>query len=342
MITDGDSRKLQKESAQLSYDGQWSSIKEAVTTAYINIAAQDSAIESASLSLDDTRLQYESAKEMYENGLCDELTLRQSELALRNAELSLKTLEDSKTIMMSAFRNLTGIEGEFEVASFEGGQVLSLPSPEDLFNLYSETTVDVRSARNVLAQSELAVTTAKLSAYMPVITAGINYNYGGSGYAYVNEAFQEYSNSTHALTGSVSVSIPISSMLPGSATSEAIKDAEDNVRLSSLSLQDTKDNLLETIRQDVISIEQYQATIDMYKASVETARRTYELAQDSFNNGLMTADELAASRTSLLSTELSLLSTELSHLQSCYDLSYVLNIDISVLLDNYASIEETI
>ena len=342
MITDGETRRLAKESARLSYEDTYDSLEEAIISSYWNIAATDAAIESARLAADDAQAQYESAQEMYDNGLIDELSVIQLEIAAKNAHLNLKTLEDNRALLSSSFRSLTGIEGDFTTEPFPGMTELTLPSAEALFDQYGENTVEIRSARNALATSENAVDTARLSTYVPVISASVGYSYAGSGYQRYKGMTNDYGHSSNAITGSLMVTLPISAMLPGSSSSIAIKDAKDSVRLSSLSLQSAKDNLLETIRENVMQIEQAQESVGMQRSSYTAAQRSYELSQEAFDSGLITAEDLASARNDMLSSELSLLSTELNHLLSCYSLSFALGMDIEELTASYASSEENI
>ena len=343
MINDGETRRLEKESARLSYENTWNTLSDAITAAYWKIAAQDAAIESARISYEDAKAQYANASDMYDSGLIDELSLLQLELSLKNAELQVRNLEDAREIMISAFSDMTGIDGDFSVAPFPGLTLLSLPSPEDLFAQYGENAISVKMARSSLSIAENSVDTAKLSTYVPVLTASVGYSYSGSGYQkYKDSPFNPYSNSAHQLTGTVALTLPISSMLPGSSASMAIKDAEDSVRIYSLSLQSAKDTLLETIRESVITINQYQSNISMLEDALGTAEKSYALAKESYDAGLMTADDLASARNAALSAEINLLNAELGHLQSCYTLASTLGIGINDLYTEYAAGGENI
>ena len=151
---------------------------------------------------------------------------------------------------------------------------------------------------------------------------------------------EAYSHQTHALTGGVTLTLPISSMIPGSEADMLRKDAGDAVSLASLALQSAQDTLLEGIRQSVMTIEQSQKTISMETARLETAKRSYELAQESFSAGLITASDLNTRRNSLLSAELSLLSAQLDQLVASYDLSYMLGISIESLQTKYMTTGE--
>ena len=151
MITDGKGRELAKQSASLQYQTTWSSMKSAITEAYWNLAAADISINDAKLLMEDAKAQYDSISQMYDNGLADELTLRQTELALKQTELQVRTLEDSKALLMSAFRNTTGIDFDFTTSELPDPVILSLPAPEQLAEEYSENSLAVQSARNQLA-----------------------------------------------------------------------------------------------------------------------------------------------------------------------------------------------
>ena len=301
MITDKETRNLEKEAASMEYQSAEKALRQTVVEAYWNIAAADISIENAHLAYEDAVRQYESAEEMYINGLADELSLMQSEMAMRQAELSVKVLEDSKELLVSAFRNITGIEGEFTVSELPAPVFLSLPEAAELSEEYSASTLSIRTAENMLAAARNGVETAKFSVYVPVLTASVGYSYSGSGYSSYKGVQSGYSNTGNGLTGSVSLSIPISSMLPGSSGDMAIKDAEDAVKLSAVSLQSAHDNLDETIREKSISIEQNQENLILQEEAVTTAERTYELAEDAYSAGLLSADDLSSARINLFS-----------------------------------------
>ena len=337
MITDGKGRELAKQSASLQYQTTWSSMKSAITEAYWNLAAADISINDAKLLMEDAKAQYDSISQMYDNGLADELTLRQTELALKQTELQVRTLEDSKALLMSAFRNTTGINFDFTMSELPEPVILSLPAPEQLAEEYSENSLAVQSARNQLESANNAVDSARMGTYFPILTASVGYNYTGSGYQYYKDSWTDYAHQTNAITGSVSVSLPISALIPGSSTSMAVKDAEDNARISALSLQDTKNTFIEDVRQSVISISQNQANMLLQQDAVASAERSYELSEEAFNAGMMTAEDLASARNNVLSERMSLTSLELNHLVSCYTLADTLNIDITELQEKYAA-----
>lgn len=340
MITDARTRELAKESASLQYQTTWTSLRSAITEAYWNLAAADISIDNAKLLLDDAQSSYDSVSEMYENGLADELTLRQTELALKQAELQVRTLEDSKTLLMSAFRNTTGIDFDFTTSELPEPVILSFPSPEDIMAEYSEGSLEIRSARNQLESAKNAADTARMGSCFPILTAQVGYNYAGSGFQYYKDSWTDYSNMTNAITGSVNVTIPLSAILPGSEENMAIKDAEDSAKMSALSLQDAKNTYLEDIKQCIITIGQNQSNMLLQQDAVDSAQRSYELSEDAFNAGMMSATDLASARNKLLSEQMSLTSIKLDHLISCYGLADKLNIELTELQTVFAADRE--
>ena len=340
MITDARTRELAKESASLQYQTTWTSLRSAITEAYWNLAAADISIDNAKLLLDDAQSSYDSVSEMYENGLADELTLRQTELALKQAELQVRTLEDSKTLLMSAFRNTTGIDFDFTTSELPEPVILSFPSPEDIMAEYSEGSLEIRSARNQLESAKNAADTARMGSYFPILTAQVGYNYAGSGFQYYKDSWTDYSNMTNAITGSVNVTIPLSAILPGSEENMAIKDAEDSAKMSALSLQDAKNTYLEDIKQCIITIGQNQSNMLLQQDAVDSAQRSYELSEDAFDAGMMSATDLASARNKLLSEQMSLTSIKLDHLISCYGLADKLNIELTELQTVFAADRE--
>ena len=335
MLTDKEKRSIAKETAVLDFQDTWDSLEDAVIEAYWNISASSLSIKEAEFSLQEAAAQYESVSAMYENGLSDELSLRQSELALKQAELQLKALEDNRDILLSSFRNLTGVEGNFQTEELPDPVFLDLPEPEELFALYGNETIAVQSAENNVRSAKNTVDTLKLGTYVPVLSASVGYSYSGSGYQKYKDTVSGYSTAANGLTGSITVSLPISSMIPGSAEDMAIKDAEDNVKISALSLADTKDKLLESIREAVTTIQQQQDSIERENAAIETAERMYELSQEAFASGLLSSDDFSSARLDLLNEKLNLLSMETEHLLSCYSLASILDTDLASIQKIY-------
>ena len=332
MLNDSESRRLKKESAWLSYESTADSITEAVVSSYWQIAVLNAQKDAAAASLEDASTAYSSAEESWENGMLSDLDLAQAELAVTSAELKVQTVDDSIMKAMAAFRNMTGLEGDFSIDPLPDFTYLDLPSAEELFSEYSEMTNTVRSARNSLSTARNSEKSLKYSTYVPSVSVGVNYSYAGS-----YDDSWKYSDRTHSLTGSVTVSVPVSAMIPGGSGYMAVKDAGDAVTLASLSLQNEQRTLLENIRSAVMDIEQSENNRKSTEKALQNAERSYNLTMEAFDAGLVSADKLDSARNSYLIAQTNLMALDADHITACYKLADILNISFSELKTKYST-----
>lgn len=330
MINDGKTRTLERESASLAFQNDYSDIEQSVVNAYWAIAANKVQAESAETLAKDAERQYQSSLEMYESGIADELTLNQSELAYNKAMLTVKSASDSLENSKDVLRTLTGIDGDFTISPIPDTVYLSFPAPYEIFSRYSDGNIGIKRSRNNLESARIDLESSKFDAYIPSLTADLSYSYRGGW----NEDW-DYSSSSHGLSGGVSISLPIGAILPGGSSDSAIKDAEDLVASRSLALQKSQEDLLSGIRDSIARIVQYQDSMDMAEKSVKSAERTYELMNEAYDAGLVTASELADTRTDLLTTQFEALSYDINQLLESYRLAYMLNIGIDELQAEY-------
>ena len=326
MITDRRTRDIAKRGASLSFENSLIGLEHDVITGYWGLATADLSIQAAQLSLDSAERQYESTLAMYRNGMVDELSLSEAELSLYDAQLQLKELQDEKD-------ELTGISGEFSTEPLPEPVLLSLPSPEELFREYSEGSISVQNARNSLESAKNEESTLRLSAYVPSISASLGYSYSGS-----HDSDWVYGTRDNGISGSVRVSIPISPLIPTSAEDIAIKEAGDNVKVASLTLQNTQNSLLAEIESYAMGISQAEESLKLAERKRAAAERTNALSEEAFSAGLITANDASDTRNRLLNAEMELLSARLSHLLQSYTLASAMNIPLAELQARYARI----
>lgn len=334
MLTDSQTRALNKEDASLTYQSTFSSLQESVITAYWNLAANENAVEEAQLSLGQAKQQLQTAQDQYENGTAPNLTVVQAQLSVSKAEIQLKQLQDSKTLAMSAFKALTGIELEaFAVEDLPQTVELALPASRQLYEQYGEDTTTIKALRNALAQAQNDSKTTTLANRVPTVSVSTSWT--------LSETAAATTQTTNGLNDtaslSLSVSVPLSSYINGTTANLQIKDSQDAVTTAQLQLQAGRQTLLQSIDSAVTSITQQQENIMMQAQNVETSQYSYELSQQAFEAGLLSAQELEEARTELLNAQVTLLNTKLSQLLSCYDLASLLGIDLATLQTQYSA-----
>ena len=239
--------------------------------------------------------------------------------------------EDARTQYESTLEMYDcGIDGDFSISPLPPIVYLSFPSAEEVFGEYSERSTAIRQSRNDLASARNTLESTRLGSYVPSITADLSYSYRGGW-----NASWDYGTSGHGLTGGISVSLPIGAILPGGSGDTAIRNAEDEVRIQSLALMQSQEDLMTSIRDCIVRISQYQDSMDMAEKSVSSAERTYELMNEAYEAGLVTDSELADTRTEVLTARFEALAYNINQLLESYSLAYMLDISIEDLQTEY-------
>ena len=319
--------------ANLNYAIETSSLEQSVTKSYWNLVGSKKSIESAQSDLEASERTLESTKASYEAGMASSLDLANAELTVLRYQYALKLLEDAYIISQEAFRTLTGIEGDFDVTDFPEIVYLSLPSAEELYKEYGESTNSIKMLNASVSSSEAALTRQQVSNLYPSVSLALNYNVGGDAY-YNNPMGKDGFNDTASAT--VTVSVPISSYIPGSSANNSLKNAKDSVAISKIELNAGRKELLSSIRSLLTTIEQNRSNIEICSKLSDTAEKTYELALESYNAGLISSSELQSKMDSLSSAQLDLISAKSEYIQNVYSLAFMLNIDYESLVTLYA------
>ena len=143
-------------------------------------------------------------------------------------------------------------------------------------------------------------------------------------------------NFNDVASATVTVSIPISSYIPGSSANNSLKNAEDSVAISKLELNAGRKDYISALRSTLTSIEQNRSNIEISSKKVEVAQNTYDLALESYNAGLTSFSDLQTRMDALSSAQIELINAESEYIQNVYSLSFMLDIDYESLVTLYA------
>ena len=335
MITDAESRALQKESASITYRSDYHTLVLEVFSDYWTLAADDLDIETQRLALEEAEASYLSTKEMYESGMASEIIFAQAEQAYEAQKLSLKTAEDTKALDMISFRAKTGITGDFQTEELPETIYLALPEASVLFAEYADSSLAIQSATNALNLAKNYEKTMTMTQYVPSLTASVGYSYtGGFGRTW------DYDTSSHGLSGSVTVSIPVSSYIPGSSADVNRRSAKEDTKKTALMVDEAKNSYLEGIEKLRTTIEQLQDSIRMNEKMRDLYKKTYDLAKESYDAGLMSADDLSSARNDYLTAEMTLTNMRVKHLTTSASLADTLGITLEELQSLYGIPQE--
>jgi multidrug efflux system outer membrane protein len=134
---------------------------------------------------------------------------------------------------------------------------------------------------------------------------------------------------------SLSLSIPISSFLPGSSPSLEIKTARDTAATAKNTLETTREKVAEDIKLKADTLLRAGETIESRQLNYRISLRAYELSEQGYASGLVSATDLQASRQRMISAQQAVVQAEVAYLSASHELALALNMDIEGFYERY-------
>lgn len=335
IITDASLRSLEKDGALLDYMLSAENVEQAVTTAYWNLALCEGSLESARLTLESASRTLDSVQERYDNGMADELELSNAQLEVLQYEGQVASYESQCRLAAIALCALTGIEDRgITTQDVPDIPDLELPDAETFMQTAQDGNLTIRSLHNDVEIARTTTDDVRATNQLPSITISAGYDLGPT---VPVSSFDSYT--TDRASVSVGFTIPISSWIPGSGGSNAVKDSQDGERIAKLNLQAGYDDLYYSIEEDLATFEQSTHALEIARGGMELASNTFDLVQERYENGYCTLDELNDARRNLMDADLARTQAEVDMILALSSLSYDIGMDVESIIDTY-SLEE--
>ncbi|MDR2375468.1 MAG: TolC family protein [Treponema sp.] len=256
-----------------------------------------------------------------DNGLVSETTLLQSQLGVQTARYDLSSAQATYSNNLGTFLSSLGLSpetpvnlvGEFDVRQLE-------LDAEELIRDYLPKRPDIQQRRQAIEESELNYRQSLLNARAPSVSFSFGWS-GGSGNGGITVPFSD------SVRGSISLSIPINSWIPGTTASQALRTAESAIENARLSLKSTEDQAAGQIRSLAANLRNSWESLEIARLRVEVAQRSYELTERGFLNGVVESLTLETSRNNLAAARYQLLRSEFSYQKLVLDLAQAINAD---------------
>ena len=262
--------------ANLTYAMSLSDLEQSITKSYWTLVSSKRSLESMENDLAAAERAYDDTKAAYDSGLVTSLELSNAELSVLNYEYALKQLQDAYVLSQDAFRTLTGIEGEFDVTDFPEIVYLSLPTAEELYNKYGESSNTIKMLHASVATSEAALTLQQVSSLYPSVSLALNYNLGGDAVAIskleLNAGRKDYISALRS-------------------TLTSIEQNRSNIEITSKKVevaQNTYDLALESYNAGLTSFSDLQTRMDaLSSAQIELINAESEYIQNVYSLSFM-------------------------------------------------------
>jgi multidrug efflux system outer membrane protein len=266
--------------------------------------------------------QFEQNRTAFENGLLGQLAYLQSRLGAETAKLNRSKAEAAFNTRMGEFLVLLGFEQSRETVLEGNMDILRIEAdPERLIQEYLVKRPDMISQRQNIERLEYQKRNTALNARAPSLN--FSARWGGS--------WPDFSDT---LSGSVGLSVPIDSWIPGTKTSQSVKSAEADIAKARLDLKNTENAAKSEIRSLAANLRGSWNSIEISRLRVEIAERAYELTEEGFLNGAVEALVLEDTRNKMAEAKQQLLTDELDYKTMTLDLAAALNMDWRELARN--------
>ncbi|AEF80848.1 TolC family protein [Leadbettera azotonutricia] len=320
------------QAAEEAYDNARRTLVTQVSTNFYALLAENQNIEILRTDLELKKQQYEQTSKNYQSGLASELEMLN---ALYSYQIAGPALNDAAVKFeqnRAAFLLLIGLdaagaaelEGEIEV------MLLDLPRAGELAARYCDNRYDVRA-------QAVAIEQAKLNAQVGSLTRAPSINFSESiSLSPPQNAGFSFDDPTSSGRFSVSVSIPISSWIPGSTQSLNAKTLKENAAQTELSLDTVRKNAAQDIQKKADEINRIRENMESAALNLRITSRAYELSEQGYRGGLVSQTDLQNANKNMVNAKQTLLTTNAGYLAAVYNLAAALRLDIAEVYTLYA------
>lgn len=314
---------LTLQNAELVYEAALISAKSNAVSAYCNLISAKNQLSISENSYETAKKNYDRTQAKYDASQTTSLALAQSKVTLGNALVNLKKAEDAYNSGLKNFRNLTGLSEDESVEQ----KAIEIPeniTEEKLREIVSENlsnTTTWKRAEIAKKASEISALNSELSAVAPTVSADLS----------LSSALKNYEGIK--ASGSVSVSVPVDTIIPWSKNNANVKNAFIDKENAQIIFDTTIDKLTDSVNSSISSIIQLLETRKNIVPLAELARESYDLVFKAYEEGSVSASELASSYTSFTEALVAVESNTLSIMDKLCSFASLVEVDYELLLE---------
>jgi outer membrane protein, multidrug efflux system len=319
----------------LSYENASKQLEIQVIKRFLNLIAMNANISYIQGSLDLALQKMNSDRVARANGLLSELAWLNSQLSAETARYNLLTAQNTYKNSLGEFLAILGIEDGTNVILNGTVEIARLSlDPEKLILEYLPKRPDIVAQRQTIERLELNKNITTNNSRSPTLNLSTQWR-GGTPTPHTGGGLS--APFTDSLSGSLSLSIPIDSWIPGTKQNQNIRAVNAEVEKARLELQNTETQAKNQIRLLVSNLNSRWESLEIARLRVSIAQRTVDATAIGFRNGTVEFRELEDRRSDLSNASQRLLEEELSYQSLLLDLAAALNVEWRSLTGQFAS-----
>jgi outer membrane protein TolC len=271
-------------------------------------------------------MQYAKTNLLYEAGLASDLDLMAVKVNLANTKPEILSLENDYASKLFQLKYLTGLNPDDEL-SLNGH--IALPSDTfsaaDLSAMIAET-LDLQILKKEQLKLQNDRKMAKLQTWDPSFNFG--YSYSPELSLPIGDGF--FSNDTWIRRGAmtISVSLPLNSLLPGSAIKVNFESIDAKSKKNELAIQQLIYTSHMELSNLINKLEGISQTLDARVLAAEFSREAHDSTVSSYNTGGINILDLQISESDLQESRVAVLTETYNYISTILDLEYLLGIEI--------------
>ena len=296
---------------------------------FYNLLLLQEQIDVLKKNIETTRVRLVSMEQMYANGYITELDLMNTRAGLSSLGPALLQMENAFEQLKMAF--LMDLGMPFDSTVELKGEVDVSPeklNADDLINTSLADRLDIQQltiAEEMLVNAKSAAINQNL---MPSLVLGWSYS------PYQVDPFEAENWGDDGMSGdngsfSVTVSLPIEDWIPHSASSNRIKEAQDEIDKMSYQKELAFLGAEMEIRSLVMTLNTSIETMKVLVESADINRKSYEMSLKAYNNGQLSLLDLETAENDLLQAETDLVSEKFNYISSLLNLEEAVNKNLS-------------
>ncbi|MDD7415916.1 MAG: TolC family protein [Treponemataceae bacterium] len=323
---------LNYEKEQLAYENLEAKTLSSVATSFYSLIAEQKNLQILEDSQSLAKQVYEQTLKNYRSGLASELDMLKSKYSYSSIEPQIEEAESSYYSDLSEFALSLGYDiSEIAELKLEGElktPQITFEQGEKLVERYLDNRYDVKSAEIAVEQAKISKMTTVSNSQLPSLNFSENLSYA--------------QNTTDKMNGSfsASVTIPLSTLIPGSAESLNVKTQNDAIASARITADETRKSAENDILTKFSNISRIWKSLEVAKLNESISERSYELSKEGYNAGLVSQTDLESSRQQFVSSQQTVLQSQISYLSSLYSASQAINVSIEEFFQIFATAQE--
>ena len=313
----------------LSYESARRQLEIQVIKDYFRMITRHEYLSIMQENLDTVRQRMELDRIARQNGLLSELAWLNTQLSTETARQNLNDALNVYQNSLEEFLALLGMDAGSDILFLGDIEVVPVSfDSEQLIAQHLPRRPDIIRQRQAIERLELTHNINTMNARTPSLSLSTTWRGGtptpnnqGLGGTF-----------TDVVSGSISLSIPVDSWIPGTRQNQNLRASAAEVEKANLDLQNMETNARTQIRSMVSNLNNIGAGLEIARMRVEIAQRTVDATQEGFRNGTVAFRELEDRRRDLTDARHRLLEGEFSYMSLLLDLASALNIDWRTLL----------